>query len=61
MEQFFIRRRNETGNTHKGFGKTVQKADNLITQVSAALGYLTGDLQEVSLTAEGLQHKQLLG
>lgn len=61
MEQFFIRRRNELEIRIKDSVKTVQRADNLITQVSAALGYLTGDLQEVSLQLEGLQHKQLLG
>lgn len=61
MEQFFIRRRNELEIRIKDSIKTVQRADNLITQVSAALGYLTGDLQEVSLQLEGLQHKQLLG
>jgi two-component system sensor histidine kinase DegS len=61
MEQFYIKRRNELEVRIKDSIKTVQRADNLITQVSAALGYLTGDLQKVSLKLEGLQHKQLLG
>lgn len=61
MEQFLIKRRNELEIRIKDAVKTVQRADNLITQVGAALGYLTGDLQEVSLQLEGLQHKQLLG
>lgn len=61
MEQFYIKRRNELEIRIKDSIKTVQKADNLITQVSAALGYLTGDLQEMSMQLEGLQHKQLLG
>lgn len=61
MEQYYIKRRNELEIRIKDAVKTVQKAENLITQVGAALGYLTGDLQEVSLQLEGLQHKQLLG
>ena len=61
MERFLIKRRNELEVRIKDALKTVQKADKLITQVGAALGYLTGDLQEVSLQLEGLQHKQLLG
>ncbi len=61
MEQFYIRRRNELEVRIKDSLKTVQRADNLITQVGAALGYLTGDLQEMSQQLEGLQHKQLLG
>lgn len=61
QEQFYIRRRNELEIRIKDAYKTVQKADNLITQVGAALGYLTGDLQEVSSQLENLQHRQLLG
>lgn len=61
MEKYLIKRRNELEIRIKDAIKTVQKADKLITQVGAALGYLTGDLQEVSLQLEGLQHKQLLG
>lgn len=61
MERFLIKRRNELEIRIKDTLKTVQRADKLITQVGAALGYLTGDLQEISLQLEGLQHKQLLG
>jgi len=60
-EKYLIRRRNELEIRIKDAMKTVQKADNLITQVGVALGYLTGDLQEVSNQLEGLQYKQLLG
>ncbi len=59
-EQYLIRRRNELEIRIKDAIKTVQKADNLITQVGMALGYLTGDLQEVSSQIESLQHKQLV-
>lgn len=61
MEKYLIKRRNELEIRIKDAIKTVQKADKLITQVGVALGYLTGDLQEVSLQLEGLQQKQLLG
>ena len=60
-EQFLIRRRNDLEIRIKDAVKTVQKADNLIAQVGAALGYLTGDLQEVSSHLENLQQRQMLG
>lgn len=60
-EQFLIRRRNDLEIRIKDAYRTVQKADNLITQVGAALGYLTGDLLEVSSQLENLQQRQLLG
>lgn len=61
QEQFYIRRRNELEIRIRETWKTVQKADNLIAQVGAALGYLTGDLQNVSSQLEDLQHRQMLG
>ena len=60
-EKYLIRCRNELEIRIKDAIKTVQKADNLITQVGAAMGYLSGDLQEISCQLEGLQYKQLLG
>lgn len=61
MEQFLIRRRNELEVRIKEAYRTVQKADNLIAQVGAALGYLTGDLLEMSSQLEDMQQRQLLG
>lgn len=61
QEQFHIRRRNELEVRIKEAWKTVQKADNLITQVGAALGFLTGDLQDISSQLEDMQHRQMLG
>jgi len=60
-EKYLIRRRNELEIRIKDALITIQKADNLIAHVAAALGYLTGDLQEVTSHLEGLQHKQMLG
>lgn len=61
LEQYLIRRRNELEIRIKDAVKTVQKADSLISKVGVALGYLSGDLQEVSLKLEDLQQRQLLG
>lgn len=61
QEQHYIRRRNELEIRIKDSYKTIQKADNLITHVGAALGYLTGDLLEISTQLEDMQQRQLLG
>ena len=60
-EQQYIRRRNEIEIRLKEAYKTVQKAENLITQVGAALGYLSGDLLDVSSQLEDLQQRQFVG
>jgi len=41
--------------------KTVEKADNLISQIGISLSYLTGDLENVSLQIEDMKQKRLLG
>lgn len=61
QEQQFIRRRNELEIRIKDSYKTIQKAESLITHVGAALGYLTGDLLEISTQLEDIQQRQLLG
>lgn len=61
QEQQNIKRRNELELRLKEALKTVDKADNLISHVGVSLGYLTGDLQEVSLKLEDIQQKQYLG
>lgn len=61
MEQFLIRRRNELEIRIKDAYRTVQKADNLIAKIGVSLGYLTGDLQDISNQLMDIQHKQLLG
>ena len=61
QEQQYIRRRNELEVRIKESYKTIQKAENLITHVGAALGYLTGDLLEISTQLEDIQQRQLLG
>ena len=61
QEQHFIRRRNELEIRIRDSYKTIQKAENLITHVGAALGYLTGDLMEISTQLGDIQQRQLLG
>lgn len=61
MEKNLIKRRNELEVRIKDAYVTMSKADNLINQVGLALGYLTGDLQNVSNQLEDLRQKQLLG
>jgi len=61
QEQHLIKRRNDLEVRLKETYRTVQKAENLLHNVSTALGYLTGDLQEVSLQLEDLQQRQQVG
>lgn len=61
QEQYYIKRRNDLEVRLREAYKTVEKADNLISHVGAALSYLTGDLREVSLQLEDIQQRQLLG
>jgi two-component system, NarL family, sensor histidine kinase DegS len=61
QEQHYIKRRNDLEIRMKESYKTVQKADNLVTHVGVALGYLTGDLQELTVQLEDMQQRQLMG
>lgn len=61
QEQNFIVRRNELEIRLREAYKTVEKAEGLMTQLGAALGYLTGDLLELSFQLEDMQQRQSLG
>lgn len=61
QEQNLIKRRNDLELRIKESFKTVQKADRLISNLGVALGYMTGDLQQLSVQLEDLQQKQMLG
>lgn len=41
--------------------KTVDKAENLVSQVGVAVNYLLGSLKDIGTTVEDLQHKSQLG
>lgn len=53
-------RRNELERRLKGLANTIEKAENLMTQISVVLGYLTGDLGNLSTAMETAQQKQRL-
>ncbi len=61
QEQYFIKRRNDLEVRIKESYKTVQRADHLMAHVGVALGYLSGDLQQLSVQLDGMQQRQLLG
>ncbi|MCG8499452.1 MAG: sensor histidine kinase [Firmicutes bacterium] len=61
QEQNFIVRRNELEIRLKQAYKTVGKAEELMSQVEIAMGYLTYDLQGLSFQLESMQQKQYLG
>ena len=60
-EQYLIKRRNDLELRLKESYKTVERADNLISHVGVALGFLSGDLRELSIKLDDMQEKQLLG
>lgn len=59
-ERHYISRRNELEVRLKDAYRTVKKADSLISNVSASLECLTGDLQNVSIKLEDMQQRQLM-
>lgn len=61
QEQYLIKRRNDLEIRIKESMKTIQKADNLISNLGVALGYMSGDLQELSSQIGDIQQRQLLG
>jgi two-component system sensor histidine kinase DegS len=61
QERYLMKRRNDLEVRIKDSVKTLDHADNLISHVSIALGYLSSDLQGVSEQLNNLQQKQFLG
>lgn len=53
-------RRDELERRLKNLTETIEKADNLMTQVSVVLGYLTGDLGDFSNAVESASQRQML-
>lgn len=60
-EQRLRQRRDELQIRLKNLGDTVVKAEQFITQVGAVLGYLSGDLTNISDFLETAQQKQFMG
>lgn len=61
QEQYLIRRRNDLEVRIKDAYKTIMRAENLYSNIEVALGYLTGDLREITLQVENIQQRQLIG
>lgn len=61
QEQNILRTRNDLEIRIKEAYKAVEKADNLISSVGMALGYLTGDLLNITNQLDELQEKELFG
>ena len=61
QEQNYILRRNELEIRLREAHKTVEKAQQLMSQLSVAIGYLTGDLQQLSFQLEDMKKRQNLG
>lgn len=61
QEQNLIRRRNDLEIRIKDSYKTIQKAESLMSQIGAALSYLTGELQEIGFHMEDMQQRTELG
>jgi len=60
-EQLLIQRRSELERRLKIAKDTANKAESLVNKVGVAMGYLTGELQDLSIQMEDIKQKQYLG
>ena len=60
-EQLLIQRRNELERRLKIARDTANKAESLVSKVGVAMGYLNGELQDLSVQLEDIKQKQYLG
>lgn len=60
-EQLLIQRRNELERRLKIARETADKAEALVSRVGVAMGYLSGELQDLSIQLEDIKQKQYLG
>lgn len=60
-EQLLIQNRNDLERRLKIARDTVQKAEALVSKVGVAMGYLSGELQDLSIQLEDIKQKQYLG
>ncbi len=54
-------RRDELERRHRNILQTIEKSENLISQIGLVLNYLQGDLRKVGIALESAQQQQLLG
>ena len=60
-EQLIIQRRSELERRLKIARDTANKAESLVSKVGVAMGYLNGELQDISIQLEDIKQKQYLG
>lgn len=60
-EQLLIRSRNDLERRLKAARDTAQKAEELVSKVGVAMGYLSGELQDLSIQLEDIKQKQYMG
>ncbi len=61
QEQLLIQRRGELERRLKIAKETARKAESLVSKVGVAMGYLSGELQDLSIQMEDIKQKQFLG
>ncbi|WCN38122.1 sensor histidine kinase [Aneurinibacillus uraniidurans] len=60
-EKHLRERRDELERRHRNILNTIEKSENLISQMGIVLNYLQGDLRKVGVALESAHHHQLLG
>ncbi|HJV47291.1 MAG TPA: sensor histidine kinase [Bacillota bacterium] len=55
------KRRDDLDRRLRNLANTIEKAENMMTQIGVVLGYLTGDLGEFCVALESAQQRQMLG
>lgn len=60
-EQLLIQRRNELERRLKIARDTANKAESLVSKVGIAMGYLSGELQDISIQLEDIKQRQYMG
>lgn len=60
-EQLYIQRRSELERRLKVARDTANKAESLVSKVGVAMGYLSGELQDLSIQLEDIKQKQYMG
>lgn len=60
-EQLLLRNRNDLERRLKTARDTAKKAEELVSKVGVAMGYLSGELQDLSIQLEDIKQKQYMG
>ena len=60
-EQLLIRNRSDLERRLKNARDTAKKAEGLVSKVGVAMGYLSGELQDLSIQLEDIKQKQYMG